>query len=234
MRRALAVVVIAMSVATGCGIADGSDTQDPSPSEASPATPTDPADMPLKPPPVSYEDAASEIPLEGSDKSPAFWRVTRPTDPEIRHALEAAQKYLALYHYVQVQDRLSLAKLFSGVAIGRERREGYYWVVNNRIPEGHGPFWTWIGPSTPRGSNTVDVQACTDASWYKSDNETHVTLPRPEGDRASIRNLTLRQVKDFDGSEQWKVAEHSAQLDVDPSGTAFEQQCYRWANHKRR
>jgi hypothetical protein len=195
---------------------------------------------PQDPPGRSYEEAKAQVPLEGNDREPLFWRVDHFSDPDAAAAAEAVQYYFVVFDILGDTSPINedFFHLMSHFATDERLIETRGWFPGPRSPSGSGidytgPRWLWIMNVTELPIHELGVIVCTDEGWYGwQPDDTFQEVESFTGTRWSIRGYVLRQVEDA-GAARWKVHDTKLVSDLLPEKERAELDaaCSDWARH---
>lgn len=197
-------------------------------------------DGPQNPPEQSYEEATAQVPLEGNDREPLFWRVDQFSDPDAAAAAEAVQYYFVVFDLLGDTNPINedFFALMSHFATDERIAETRGWFPGPRSPsetsiDYTGPRWLWIMDVSELSDHELGVVMCTDEGWYgwHPDN-VFQEVEHLSGLRWGIRGYVLRQVDD-DGTPRWKVHDTKLPSEIVPEEDLAELDvaCAEWATH---
>lgn len=191
---------------------------------------TKPPPRAAKPSSLSYDQAVRLIPLNGTKELPLTWRVPETDTAAEKEAVLAAQRYIALYHYLgSLEQPAQIARVSPQVATERLSKidVGIYGSSDGNPDPSVGPLWIWMLDVSMDGSDKALIDLCFDFGWYGNRSSTK-DRPR-KSRRASLQSIEVQRVRSTGQPPRWKAANFN--IKADELAPRYAKQCNAWAKH---
>jgi hypothetical protein len=192
---------------------------------------TKPPPRGAKPSPLSYDQAVRLIPLNGTKELPLTWRLPEAGTAAEKEATLAAQRYIALYHYLGSLERpAQMARVSPQVATERISKidVGIYGSSDGNPDPSVGPLWIWMLNMSMDGSDKAFIGLCIDMGWWGDRSRTK-DLPR-KSRRASLQSIEVQRTQSAGQPPRWKAADFNNKAD-EKLAPRYAKQCTAWAKH---
>ncbi|GLY00647.1 hypothetical protein [Actinoplanes sp. NBRC 101535] len=205
----LLAVAVALTIA-GC-TDDSQPTTEP---VASPATP-----------PLTFEEAYQQVPMDGTERLPITWELTGAPDTD---EVLAARRSLAYEYW------LSQATDWSPIiAVGRyfytdeyyDRSLAPYATTVSDNPY-TGPIWAKVMGVEQTGTDHATVTFCADLGYWHTAQSKDAKVREARG---SVQSYVMENITSADGEGHWLTAQR-LDPDVDRR-TKYGAECTKWAKH---
>lgn len=189
---------------------------------------------------LPYEEAKAQVPLEGNDREPLFWRVGPFSDPDALAAAEAVQHYFVIFDVLGDTHPINedFFDLMSHFATDERITETRGWFPGPRSPsetsiDYTGPRWMWVMGVIELPDDELGAMVCIDEGWYGwQPDGVFGEVESFTGRRWGIKTYVLRQV-DEAGTPRWKVHDTQPTSKIMPAEdlVKLDTECAEWATH---
>ncbi|GLY00648.1 hypothetical protein [Actinoplanes sp. NBRC 101535] len=206
----LLAVAVALTIA-GC-TDDSQPTTEP---VASPATP-----------PLTFEEAYQQVPMDGTERLPITWELTGAPDTD---EVLAARRSLAYEYWLSQATDWGPIVTLGNYFYGDSHYDRFLAPFASTTSDNPyvGPVWIRVMGVEQTGTDQATVVFCTDDGYLHESEDTDFTV---RDKRASVQSYTMTNVASGDGERHW-LAETRSNPDTGREAK-YGKACTAWARHK--